>query len=1190
MKINTKTNKSIIISVMALVFMLSSAISFAAWDASSESNNCDGEDCRRWHNEGITHQEYPYGLNFASFNNYRDATKTGRSYKEMQFMYIESQLAESSNDLPLPTPWESWSNYNFDNGTSHTINFTNDEPVRIGFWGYIHNNGTANQYPATGSQIKLTGWSSSTPKTSYTPQYTLWAENTKPKTVWSNVSLSGNVPFTLTPVEAYIDREDGTWQFNEGQLQSITTNGIYIKSNNGNTSGRIDSSELHYVLVYLEFEAVPADVPGVCRSLTITDPTETSITLDENGFVNENLSFTADADPGVIHGYRISSTKETITFKANNAPEGIDIKTNDTSVKMNGGPTTSKPTNTVRVLALDQNGNGISSCMDTFNVKLGQEEENTCEVLNTTPNWDPNGQESPVPLNKFVRIRIDELLDTNGDPYTDNGETPLISYCYTNNDIDFLPDSRINYVLSTDGRCATAPANNNMSVVASSEGTMIIKVVGSPESKCSDVFRTRAEEIEGTCLDLSFLPRYETFDLTEQEEYCVTVDVEAEAEAAYNDNIKWMVERDGEIVFDKDTQGSECLNFDNYPSFDYEPGDTLIAEAIVIEYEGDDCIDELTSEEKECTRFELDRDTFERGTSQEVCIDYTDWPLDENDELEYSVNNGSPETVDLYEDSGEICFILTEDMVEDADIVRVWVPGWEDECNHELTRNVEPPSFDKNAKSADALAYSSRTIANFSDDYVNYRITYTHYNDGDQDVTITDTIGTEGYIQGYIAGTQTGIDSDTPEGGRIYYNEDSMRVLVDGDPIENCDDIDEEDLEDAVCYERNIGDEDGVEIKNVPSRDEVLVEYRGEIKDSSVNPENCSDPDSALNETGVCGEIYPNTAEFEDEANFNGSADAEVIIPCPFIIIRSGGETFFENPFDYGVDTLSCSEIRNVDTPVIVGIPPDDMNLFKTGGDVAVLRKYDDRLCNSTAEGSVDIKGISSLICELELTSKELTQQAIVQSLSRNVQLFARYSKNLNDISIVNGSSTLDNLSSSNDVYIKDKGGMLTLGGEFADKARTIVVINNDVYINNDLTFKDPENLNDPRKVPSLAVIVIGGNIVIDPSVEETNAVFFVQEGEGGKGGQICEAPKTGSVTPSDFCKDDTSLVDYNSESRLTHYGSIYGDIQHLLKYRVKSGDPTKEEGAILIRFDNRVYLNTPPLLNKLVDVSQKSF
>ena len=514
------------------------------------------------------------------------------------------------------------------------------------------------------------------------------------------------------------------------------------------------------------------------------------------------------------------------------------------------------------------------------------------------------------------------------------------------------------------------------------------------------------------------------------------------------------------------------------------PGDTLIAEAL-IEYEDDDCIDKLTSDEEVCTEFELDTDKFEKGIDQEVCITDTDSPY--FDKVEYETSDGKEGDFEIDDE----CFIIEKEVIEDANWIDIWVPGWKDPCIWRLDHKVEPPDFDKNAKSQDSSAYSSRTVSNFSDDYVNYEITYTHYADEDINVNITDTIGTDDYIQGYIADSVEDIDS-APLGGQIYYDDNyEMAVYVDGARIEACDD----DTEDDICYEGNIGDSGGIEIMNVPDREEVRVEYRGEIVDSKVTPENCSNTEHVIWTSKVCGEIYPNTARFDDKLDFDGESDAEVLIPCPFIIIRAGGDVFLENPFDYGVDTLSCAEIRTSDTPVIKGTPPSGQGSPGTGPGSSALQEYSDRLCNS--EDATDIKGISSLICELELTSEDLTQRAIVQSLSRNIQLFARYSRNLNGTPVVSGSSTLDRINSSNEVYIKDNE-TLTLGGEFAGKARTIVVLNNDVYINKNLTFKDPKDLSDPREIPSLAVIVIGGNIIIDPGVSETNAIFFVQEGEDG--------------------------------------------------------------------------------------------
>jgi len=1167
MKINTKTKKSIIFSIVSLVFLISSAISFAAWDASPESNNCDGQDCRRWHNEGITHQNYPYGTDFATFNNYADAIKADRPYKEMQFMYIESELAQSQG-FPTKTPWESYSNYNFNKGVNHTINFKNNNPVRIGFWGYIHNNGEANKHPATGSQIKISEWNSSTPKTSYTPKYTLWADNIKPKSVWANVGLSANVPFTLHPVEAYIDREDGTWQFNSGQLQSITTTGIHIKSNKNNSSGKIDSSELHYILIYTEFEATPQKT-GACNSLTITDPDKTTLTVDENGFVDKNLTFTVDTDPNVVSGYQVHSN--TITFDKTGKS---DIKTHKTSIKMNDGPNTNSPSDTVQVWALDKDGNGIQACHDSFNVRLEQK-TNECKTLETTP-APPGVDYGPVPLNEFVKINIDKLVDTNNNPYLDNGAIPQIRYCYTNNQIKFLPDSG-NYAAENNGKCAVALSTDPMNIIASQEGTMNIEVVDAKQ--CHDSFETKGEETEGQCVSLKINQSKFTAD-----DSTYSVNVETNPYGLPYD-VEWFVDSaHGDEVFDSGDLNGNSIDLNDYNNYHFTPGDTLVARATDIKNPNNVCMDRLTSEEKECTIFTLDRDKFEPETDQEVCVDTSDWPLSGGDNLEYSIDEETQ--ADKITLNNELCFVLTEKMTRNANSIRIWVPEWENPCVDELKKEINPPKFSKNASSIDDSSFSHRTIANFSDDHVDYEITYTHYANENIDTVITDTIGTEGYIQGYIAGTQTEINENTPKGGQIYYADNSMRIYVAHNEINDCSTVADEDLPTTVCYNGNIENSNGVEIKNLPPREEVVVKYTGNIVDSKVNPESCSNPESDLNQTGICGEIYPNTARFHDDLNFSGSDKAEVIIPCPFIIIRAGGDVFLENPFDYGVDTLSCSEIRTSDTPVIQGTPPDNRKLNKTGAGSSILKQYSDRLCNSNQPGSVDIKGISSLICELELTSKELTQQAIVQNLARNIQLFSRYSKNLNNTGMINGSSNLPE--SANNVYIKDNG-MLTLGGEFAKKTRTIVVLNNNVYINKNLTFKDPESLTNPRKVPSLAVIVIGGNIIIDPSVSETNAIFFVQEGAK-KGGQICEAPKTGSKDQSKFCVDDSSLVDYNSKNRLTHYGSIYGDIEHLLKYRVKTGDPTKEEGAILIRFDNRIYLNTPPLLNKLIDITQKTF
>jgi len=1178
MKTKIKKYSSFLIAFLAITI---GSIAYASYGSSDNQNSCpdanghgNSTSCVSFHNNGYTgsdghHGTFKNGTSFATFNGYKDqATHDERHFDERQFLYIESSRA-SEDGLPNPELWNDNSNYNFDSSTStdYTINFNGSEPQKIGVWGYMHNNGTKNLYPAENTTIRFSGWNENTPQQVHRPRFTISASNTKPRTVWADVTIRGSEPFTLRPTEAYWIREADQnresldiKKLNSKQLPSITSSGARFKSDPNNNSGIFDSSQVHYVKIYLEFEATPQET-GACHSLNITDPNEQLLYVDENGFIDKPLSFTVDTDPNVVSGYKVLSTRDSITF--DNTGQS-NIQTNKTSMVMDGGPDSNNSPDTVQVWALDQNGNGIQACHDSFNVQLEQK-TNECKTLETTP-APPGVDYGPVPLNESVKINIDKLVDTNNDPYLDNGAIPQIRYCYTNNGILFSPDS-ITYAVENNGKCAVTLSTDTMKIIASQKGTMNIEVVGAKQ--CHDSFETKGET-EGQCISLEINQQKFTAD-----DSTYSVDVETDPNGLPYD-VEWFVDSTNGNRMSPITESGNSIDLNDY-NYNFTPGDTLVARATNIKNPDNVCMDQLTSQEEECTRFTLDRDTFEPGTNQEVCVNSSDWPLYSGDNLEYSVDGEETREVTLNEDR---CFVLTDQATENADRIKIWVPGWEDPCYDELKKEVKPPKFSKNVKSNDSSVFSHRTVANFSDTYVDYEITYTHFNTEEQDVEITDTIGVDGYIQGYIAGTTTDINS-APEGGQIYYDDDSMHVFVNGDEIENCEDTDED-----LCYEGSIGDANGVTVKNVPNREKVLVKYRGEIRDSAVNPKSCSDPDSDLNQTGVCGEIYPNKAHFKDELDFTGNDEAEVIIPCPFIIIRAGGDVFLENPFDYGVDTLSCSEIRTSDTPVIQGNPPDDRDLVETGEDSSVLKQYDERLCNSSSEGSTDIKGISSLICELELTSKELTQQAIVQNLARNIQLFSRYSKNLNNTDTINGSSSLPE--SSNNVYIKDNG-MLILGGEFANKARTIVVLNNNVYIKKNLTFKDPESLTDPRKVPSLAVIVIGGNIVVDPNVSETNAIFFVQEGEKG-GGQICEAPKTGSQKQSKFCVDNPDIVNYNTENRLTHYGSIYGDIEHLLKYRVKTGDPTKEEGAILIRFDNRIYLNTPPLLNKLVDVTQKAF
>jgi len=1219
---NMKTkNLKLILKLIAIPSILVFTVLSVSADYGSYGNppNSPEANCSRFHDSGYTGgtgapgSDFPNGTPFATFNGYTDAeTVDGRPFNERQFAYIELSHANGSGAFPKHNgvdyhPWQTQPipkyNFNAPQATSYEFQFTNNAFDRyyVGVWGYMHNNGTADKYLAEDVKLKLTGFSEDTPQTTHRPKYTISADNTCPESVFADVEISGNREFTMDLNEFYVFREppQGSqypYQIvninnNTSAQQNLTTTGLGINSRAELSGGKFESSEVHWVAVYAEFEVIPEkeEEPKECRNLQIITPDEAddgkanisdypTITVDENGYSSEPLTIALDSDPGVVERIQFKANPTARGIQLSETPDGpqdgmIYIDGDETTVYMHGLPDYGEPGDTeyITVFALDDKDNlAEDSCADALKVKLEEEEEEpVCEVFNTDPG-SAGSQQVDIGV---TEIELEGPLDSNGDPYRPDNEIPNIRYCYSNEGVTFMPDSG-NVVHPGDNlQCAVAPETDPMVVETTQTGTMDIEVVEDPDN-CNDTFKTDFE-YGGKCLLLEFVQ--DEFDIEEETEYCVTLDVE-EAVEGYDDHIQWEIERNGDTIFSEDTTNTLCIDLEDY-NYDFRPGDILSARALDIDYDNEDCEDELVSEELICEELDLDKNTFETGQDNEVCIEDIDpdnWPVNSTG-VEASADGDDAVHLDVDND----CFVLEEDFVEDAEEIEVWIDGYEEECSAILRKFVRPPDFSKNVKDQDGAVFSTRAIANFSDSYVDYRIKYEHKNsDEDQDVVITDTIGVDGYIQGYIANPDDPDYEDRPEGGRIYYDEGSMEVNVEGEGgIDDCNDLDS--IENEICYTGSIGSSGGVLIRNVPDRSEVEITYRGEIE-SKVNPENCSDPDHPLWETGVCGEFYPNVSEFEDDYPHYGRDNAEVVIPCPFFIIRSGGEVFMENPFDYGVDTLACSEIENVPSPFVVPDyePPQETPSTGVPEGLDLIEAFDDRLCNTDKAQEVGYGGenrASSLICEVTLkTSDDLTQSAITQNIERNIQLFARYDRDLNNLPVVNGSDSLPE--STSDVFVKDNGD-LTLSGSFKDGAQTIVVLNNDVIIDGNITFDDPSQITDPRSVPSLAVIVIGGDIIVKDNVTETNGVFFIMENEEGQGGKMCEKS----------CEDDEALSRFN-DNQFVHFGSIYGDIQHLFKYRTFAGDPSRLEAAVLIKFDSRIFLNTPPLLNKLINVRQQVF
>lgn len=1221
----TKIKKLLFLTI-PVIFLITATSVFAGWGSRGDTNDCpnlrgQGPSCVTFHNNGYTGAtgpsgggDFPYGVPFPTFNGYKDQeTVDGRPFDERQFLYIESTLAPLEG-LPIPSPWESWSNYNFAEGTSHTINFINDEPQRIGFWGYMHNNGRGDHDSdaAFGTRIGMRRWNAPEPQTEYKPRLVITANNTKPRTVWSDVTVKGSQPFTLEPKEFYVIRE-ADFQRNEvevielnrpGQLQTLTTDWFGISSNPSyfnpdNPSYRFDASHLHYVKVYFSFEAIPEEEKEepVCRSLQIVEPEDfflgiydviefpaggrfpmlmrdkmylfiKTIFLDfGERFVNEPLVIVVDADEGAISDFKYVSSDGDITFDGNQSP----YRTESQSVLMNGDAGENGVEEIwVGAMKADNPDEHWSMCTSRLRILERKEEGPECANLSTSP-----GSAEPTVIEVGTgphQIEIVELIDTEGNDYLVNDGPPTLIYCSTNpENVEFSPSGHE----LAGGRCMSASAEVEVGVIAHEPAMVIIEVAGA-EEVCNDNFRVRqAPEAEEECLHLGINQANFT---AERSTYSVTVVTDPD-DANYR--VEWTVEdQNGNPYnnFPVALEGNE-IDLDDY-GYTFTPGDTLRARVIDLDYDGDICEDMRTTIPEECTEFELDTDKFERGRNQEICVTRTDWPY--FDEVYYETSDGKEGILQVTDD----CFILPSEIVENANWIDIWVPDWKDVCIWRLTHEVRPPDFDKNVKTQDARVFSNRAVASFSDRFVNYEITYEHKNDSTQYVTIYDTIGRVGYIQGYIADRVIDIDGTTPQGGRIYYRVNSMRVTVAGENIERCGDPSAD-----LCYEGSIGNSAGVTIYNVPERTEVKIFYDGEIRGSEVTPENCSDPEHIFNQLRppICGEIYPNMATFEDELDFEGESHAEVLIPCPYIIIRAGGDVFFENPFDFGADTLYCADIANVDVPIIVGEEPT--RKVVRVGEAESIPRFDHRLCKaeSAVPGYEEIPGISSLICEISLVTAEyLSTPAIVQNIENNKQKIARYGANLGTANVrITGQEDKILQAIRDDVYVLKNADLTFDNGfanvEFNSGTHTFIVENGDVYINSNIVYRDGA-VRDPRNIASLAIIVLNGNIIVDNDVTETSGVIFVQ-GADTNTGMVCAEPAEGDK----LCEFESSDPNYSGK-QFVHYGSIYGDIAHLFKHRTYVGEPGKEEGAVVIRFDNRIFMNTPAVLNELVDVTQYVF
>lgn len=372
-----------------------------------------------------------------------------------------------------------------------------------------------------------------------------------------------------------------------------------------------------------------------------------------------------------------------------------------------------------------------------------------------------------------------------------------------------------------------------------------------------------------------------------------------------------------------------------------------------------------------------------------------------------------------------------------------------------------------------------------------------------------------------------------------------------------------------MCFSGNPFTDAGITVRNIKT-ETLIITYKGRLTKSKINDEYCR-----TLTRDFCGEKFIN----EVTDTLSGHANATLFTPCPYILTRGIGDAILEQDLMIGSDISACAGIPNIEGPVVTPKTPDEPRTPKTGvGDILNIPSH--TLCqkSNTDDKSQPeayrnpLKRLSSAICEVSLTlADSLTPPNIRADVMENITRVTRFNNNLgigSNVLVANLNKPplkAQSPSADNEVY-KLKNGNLTVdkfSPPVAAGSRTYVIENGDLIINGNIIYADTKfDLNNMKKIPSIAFIVINGNIKIAPNVTKLSGVFVALNGK-----------ITGTA---------------NSINQLEFTGTIYGDIEPLFASRSFVGNARRGQGTIVINYDGRLFYNMPPGLKEILDISEE--
>lgn len=364
--------------------------------------------------------------------------------------------------------------------------------------------------------------------------------------------------------------------------------------------------------------------------------------------------------------------------------------------------------------------------------------------------------------------------------------------------------------------------------------------------------------------------------------------------------------------------------------------------------------------------------------------------------------------------------------------------------------------------------------------------------------------------------------------------------------------------------------------------------------------------------------IYPCTDIPIFPAITSNPTTAEIV--CPYFLTRASGEIFLEETdLKLGIDVSKCYPFKNISSLIIRSNPPTPGSLAKTGAGANFVN-INHEICSA---GQSDFKNfpapernaleplygskissLSSQICEVSINPGEDWNKDNIRALiNKNVDKLTRW----NAPTLISTISTFDELknNSPGKVYYyngNNLGTPLTINKlelPEGSGAYTIIVENADLIIRGNITYTPGGTVNTASDITSLGIIVKNGNLFVSPDVTSLAGAFFIEKppeiniadlspisSPFGKTNirKNLASPTTGNI----YSGTDSSHKNLPSDNTLTIFGSLHGNIAPLFQNRNYTGDINQDEGAITIRYDQRMIQNPPPGMAEIFgDLSQ---